>query len=137
MLGILAAACASNGNETYTEDVVEAVPFESGERLVYELVDAAGKVVGRGIFTATIQDDTFVLIQSYEETDSVSGERPILDVSTAVVDRFTLKPLTTERSIQRRNAEDDESYSAIFRGEVGDAAPVSYTHLTLPTLLLV
>ena len=114
LLGLVAASCAGGDASSDTEDIVRAVPFRDGERLVYELVDADGEVVGRGAFTATARGDSFELVQSYEEIETPAGERAIIDVSVAIVDAASLKPLSTERTIQRRDPEDDEAYSAMY-----------------------
>lgn len=114
LVGLLAASCATGGASGDTEDIVHAVPFVDGERYVYDLVDADGEIVGLGTFTTSLQDDTYKLVQSYEEAEIPPGERPITDVSVVVVDADTLKPLTTERTIQQRDPKDDESYSATY-----------------------
>lgn len=115
LLAVLGTACAAGGaGGGDTEDIVHAVPFAAGERLVYELVDADGVVVGYGAFTTTARDDALELVQTYEELDTPSGARPVLDVATVVVDAATLKPLTSERTIQRREPADDESYAATY-----------------------
>ena len=122
LLVVLGTACATGGaGSGDTEDIVRAVPFADGERLVYELVDADGAVVGRGIFTTTAQDDAFGLVQTYEEIETPSGERPIVDVATVVVDAATLKPRLAERAIQRREPSDDEWYLAKYAA--GDGEP--------------
>ena len=97
------------------------MPFEDGERLVYELVDADGVVVGRGVFTTTARDDAFELIQTYDEAAAPSGERPIIDVATVVVDAATLRPRTSGRTIQRRDPSDDESYEATYGAGAAEA----------------
>ena len=51
-----------------------------------------------------------------------SGERPIIDVATVVVDAATLRPRTSERTIQRRDPSDDESYEGDLRGRRGRGA---------------
>ena len=115
LLALPVLACATGGaGSGGTEDIVRAVPFEDGERLVYELVDADGVVVGRGVFTTTARDDAFELIQTYDEAAAPSGERPIIDVATVVVDAATLRPRTSGRTIQRRDPSDDESYEATY-----------------------
>ncbi len=115
LLALPALACATGGaGSGDTEDIVRSVPFEDGERLVYELVDADGVVVGRGVFTTTARDDAFELIQTYDEAGAPSGERPIIDVATVVVDAATLRPRTSGRTIQRRDPSDDESYEATY-----------------------
>ncbi len=122
LLVVLASACATGGaGGGDTEDIVRSAPFGDGERLVYELVDADGAVVGRGVFTTTVRGDAFELVQTYEELETPSGERPIVDVATVVVDAATLKPRSSERSIQRREPSDDEWYLA--RYESGDGEP--------------
>ena len=121
-LALLGSACATGGaGSGDTEDIVGSVPFEDGERLVYELVDAGGVVVGRGVFTTTARDGAFELVQTYEEVDTPSGERPIVDVATVVVEAATLKPRSSARTIQRRDASDDESHEATY--EAGGAEP--------------
>ena len=115
LVALLGAACEAGGTASGdTEDVVRSVPFEDGERLVYELVDADGGIVGRGTFTTTARDDAFELVQTYEEVETPSGERPIIDVATVLVDAATLKPRTSTRTIQRRDPSDDESYEASY-----------------------
>ena len=123
-------ACATGGaGSGDTEDIVASVPFGDGERLVYELVDADGAVVGRGVFTTTVQDrDAFGLVQTYEEVETPSGERPIVDVVTVVVDAVTLKPRLAERSIQRREPSDDEWYLAKYEAGGGDPRLVITQH---------
>ena len=122
LLVVLGSACATGGaGGGDTEDIVRSVPFGDGERLVYELVDADGAVVGRGVFTTTAQDDALGLVQIYEEIETPSGERPIIDVATVVVDATTLKPRISERAIQRREPLDDEWYMG--RYEAGDGEP--------------
>ena len=130
LLALPALACATGGaGSGGTEDIVRAVPFEDGERLVYELVDADGVVVGRGVFTTTARDDAFELIQTYDEAAAPSGERPIIDVATVVVDAATLRPRTSERTIQRRDPSDDESYEATY-GAGGAEAQLVITQLS-------
>ena len=130
LLALPALACATGGaGSGGTEDIVRAVPFEDGERLVYELVDADGVVVGRGVFTTTARDDAFELIQTYDEAAAPSGERPIIDVATVVVDAATLRPRTSERTIQRRDPSDDESYRATY-GAGGAEAQLVITQLS-------
>ena len=130
LLALPALACATGGaGSGGTEDIVRAVPFEDGERLVYELVDAGGVVVGRGVFTTTARDDAFELIQTYDEAAAPSGERPIIDVATVVVDAATLRPRTSERTIQRRDPSDDESYRATY-GAGGAEAQLVITQLS-------
>lgn len=122
LLVVLGTACATGGaGGGDTEDIVGSVPFGDGERLVYELVDGDGAVVGRGVFTTTAQDGALGLVQTYEEIETPSGARPIVDVSTVVVDAATLKPRLAERAIQRREPADDEWYLA--RYESGDGEP--------------
>ncbi|MYI82306.1 MAG: DUF3108 domain-containing protein [Chloroflexi bacterium] len=122
LLVVLGTACATGGaGGGDTEDIVRSVPFGDGERLVYELVDADGAIVGRGVFTTTAQDDALGLVQIYEEIETPSGERPIIDVATVVVDATTLKPRISERTIQRREPSDDEWYLAHY--ESGDGEP--------------
>ena len=111
----LGVACAAGGSGSGdTEDIVSSVPFAAGERLVYELVDADGVVVGRGVFTTTARDDALELVQSYEELETPGGARPIVDVASVVVDAATLKPRSSERTIERRDPSEDESYSASY-----------------------
>ena len=130
LLALPALACATGGaGSGGTEDIVRAVPFEDGERLVYELVDADGVVVGRGVFTTTARDDAFELIQTYDEAAAPSGERPIIDVATVVVDAATLRPRTSERTIQRRDPSDDEAYEATY-GAGGAEAQLVITQLS-------
>ena len=130
LLALPALACATGGaGSGDTEDIVRAVPFEDGERLVYELVDADGVVVGRGVFTTTARDDAFELIQTYDEAATPSGERPIIDVATVVVDAATLRPRTSGRTIQRRDPSDDESYEATY-GAGGAEAQLVITQLS-------
>ena len=130
LLALPALACATGGaGSGGTEDIVRAVPFEDGERLVYELVDADGVVVGRGVFTTTARDGAFELIQTYDEAGTPSGERPIIDVATVVVDAATLRPRTSERTIQRRDPSDDESYEATY-GAGGAEAQLVITQLS-------
>ena len=130
LLALPVLACATGGaGSGGTEDIVRAVPFEDGERLVYELVDADGVVVGRGVFTTTARDDAFELIQTYDEAGTPSGERPIIDVATVVVDAATLRPRTSERTIQRRDPSDDESYEATY-GAGGAEAQLVITQLS-------
>ena len=112
-LGLLAAACAG-GSSGDTQDIVTSVPLRDGERFVYELVDADGEIVGLGTFTTIVRGDTFELVQSYEEIETRPGERAITDVSVVIVDAATLKPLASERTIQRREPEDDESYGGTY-----------------------
>ena len=115
LVALLGAACEAGGTASGdTEDVVRSVPFEDGERLVYELVDADGGIVGRGTFRTTARDDAFELVQTYEELETPSGERPIIDVATVLVDAATLKPRTSTRTIQRRDPSGDESYEASY-----------------------
>ena len=130
LLALPALACATGGaGSGDTEDIVRAVPFEDGERLVYELVDADGVVVGRGVFTTTARDGAFELIQTYDEAATPSGERPIIDVATVVVDAATLRPRTSERTIQRRDPSDDESYEATY-GAGGAEAQLVITQVS-------
>ena len=130
LLALPVLACATGGaGSGDTEDIVRAVPFEDGERLVYELVDADGVVVGRGVFTTTARDDAFELIQTYDEAAAPSGERPIIDVATVVVDAATLRPRTSGRTIQRRDPSDDESYESTY-GAGGAEAQLVITQLS-------
>ncbi len=127
-LALLGSACASGGaGSGDTEDIVRSVPFEDGERLVYELVDADGVVVGRGVFTTTARDGILELVQTYDEVETPSGERPIIDVTTVVVDAATLKPRSAVRTIQRRDPSDDESYEASY-GAGGAEAQLVITY---------
>ncbi|MYB41729.1 MAG: DUF3108 domain-containing protein [Chloroflexi bacterium] len=122
LLVVLGTACATGGaGGGDTEDIVRSVPFGDGERLVYELVDADGAIVGRGVFTTTAQDDAFGLVQTYEEIETPPGERPIVDVATVIVDAATLKPRLAERAIQRREPSDDEWYLAKYAAGDGEA----------------
>lgn len=113
-LGLLAAACAAGGGSGGAGDVVRAVPFRDGERLVYELVGDGGEVVGTGVFSATARDGTWELAQSYREPETPPGARPITDESLVVVDAATLRPLSAWRTIRRRDPADDESYDAAY-----------------------
>ena len=117
LLALIGSACAAGGaGGGDTRDIAGPTPFEDGERLVYELVDADGAIVGRGVFTTTARDGALELVQTYEELETPPGERPVIDVATVVVDAATLKPRSSARTIQRRDPSDDESYEADYEG---------------------
>ena len=123
-LGLLAAACAAGGGSGGAEDIVRAVPFRDGERLVYELVGDGGEVVGTGVFTATARDGAWELAQSYAEPATPPGARPITDESLVVADAATLRPLSAGRTIRRRDPAGDESYDAAYEaGAEGGGGP--------------
>ena len=128
-LGLLLAGCASSGSSAGTEDIVAQIPLRDGERFVYELIDRDGELVGHGTFTTTANGDTFELRQSYEEPETPPGARPISDDSLVVVDTTTLKPHAAERTIRRREAEDDEAYSAVYDPTAPDGPRVLVTRL--------
>jgi len=96
LLGALLAACSSSARVAETDSVVGQVPFIDGERYEYSLVDRDGEVVGTGTFTTDRDDDTWVLTQTYTDTDGVT-----VDESRVVVDATTLQPHSTERVIVR------------------------------------
>ncbi len=96
LLGAILAACSSSSRVAETDSVVSQVAFIDGERYEYRLVDRDGEVAGTGTFTTDRDDDTWLLTQTYLNTEGVA-----VDESRVVVDAATLQPRSTERVIVR------------------------------------
>ena len=128
-LVVVLAGCASSRTSAGTENIVAQIPFHDGERFVYDLIDSNGVLVGHGTFATTASGDTFELRQSYKEPEVPPSARPISDNSLVVVDSMTLKPHTAKRTIRRREAKDDEAYSAIYDHTAPNGPHVRVTYL--------
>jgi hypothetical protein len=94
---ILLLAC-TNEPDVDTSDIVTNIPWQSGERLDYRLVEDDGDQVGTGTLTATQSGSNFELVAQFESDISD-------DTSKVIVKSQDLKPVSSTRLII---TEDDE-----------------------------
>jgi hypothetical protein len=64
---LVGAACVGGSSTDGTSNVVHDVPFEVGERLVYDLIGREGVAVGQGTLSVVAWGDSLELTQSYRE----------------------------------------------------------------------
>ena len=123
LLGALLAACSSSPRVAETDSVVSRVAFMDGEVFEYRLVDRDGVVVGTGTFTTDRDDSTWVLTQTYENTDGV-----VVDESRVVVDATTLQPRSAERVLVRNG--ETEVVTAAYDTDADGGRTVRTTSVT-------
>ena len=95
---VLFLACTSEP-DVDTQDIVSSIPWSTGERLEYRLVDGGGKELGTGLLVIS-SDGSNTRLQSTFEGESST------DLSTVVVNSQTLKPVSSTRDIKTRDDEE-------------------------------
>jgi hypothetical protein len=103
-------ACSS-GPDVETQDIVSNVPFSSGERLEYRLVDSSGKQLGEGTLTVASSGSNLELGSHFEsETNN--------DTTKVVVNAQTLKPVSSSRQIITKD--DEELIEVTYTDKASD-----------------
>ena len=127
----LVVACNSATPTAHTSPVVAQIPFIDGERLMYELVDIDGILIGQGELSVQIKGPRFILTQSYNSVSS-EGQSPATDVTDLAVDAITLAPfgaLREARSLDRGGAQDRRVWEWGYSKE-GDGDLLTVTSVT-------
>ena len=127
---MLVVACNSATPTAQTSPIVTKVPFIDGERLMYELVDIDGVLIGHGELSAHIEGSRFILTQNYK---SVSNEvqSSATDVTYLAVDLTTLAPfgaLREARSLNRDGEQDRQVWEWGYSNE-GDGDLLTITNV--------
>jgi len=127
---VLVVACNSATPTAQTSPIVTKVPFIDGERLMYELVDIDGVLIGHGELSAHIEGSRFILTQNYK---SVSNEvqSSATDVTDLAVDLTTLAPfgaLREARSLNRDGEQDRQVWEWGYSNE-GDGDLLTITNV--------
>ena len=109
---ILILACTSEP-DVDTQDIVTSIPWSTGERFEYRLVDGDGKELGTGLLVTSLEGSNTRLQATFEGESSS-------DVSTVVVNSQTLKPVSSTRDIKTDG--DDEFIEVMYSEKATDPA---------------
>ena len=109
---VLFLAC-SNEPDIETQDIVSTIPWTTGDRANYRLVDDGGREVGEGELTALLIGSNYQLASRFEGESST-------DTSTVFVDAQTLKPVSSTRDIKTRD--DEELIEVTYSNKETDPA---------------
>ena len=107
---LIGAACVGGSSTDGTSNVVHVVPFEVGERLVYDLVRNDGSVVGQGTLSVVGWGDSLELTQSYREL--VGGTLSDVVDLVAVRSDVRLLPHALSRAVTSDGR--DDSYTSAY-----------------------
>jgi hypothetical protein len=122
---ILLAACSSRSGPP-ASDVAGPAPWPDAESLDYNLVNDAGKELARGTLSVAALGATTKLSQKFESETTADS----IDV---IVDSKTLKPVSSVRTIDNENP-DDEDLIEVTYTEAGASVKVGdrQTGLSVP-----
>jgi hypothetical protein len=123
---ILLAACSSSRSGPPASDVAGPAPWPDAESLDYNLVNDAGKELARGTLSVAALGATTKLSQKFESETTADS----IDV---IVDSKTLKPVSSVRTIDNENP-DDEDLIEVTYTEAGASVKVGdrQTGLSVP-----
>ncbi len=128
---LFAGACSASTSSGTTADVAGPSHFADGEQLRYAIFDDNNHILGIDVFTTRVDGDTYVLEQSYTESDVPTGQQPTTDVTRLTVRRDTLKPVSGTREIDQRTAggRAHESYAWQYATDANGRPVLNTTHI--------